>query len=488
MIIWMQKHKKWLVITIWISTIAFVGAGFVGWGSYKYGSKSGIVAVVGDKEITIDEYNQEYSKIYSQYEQYFGSSFNKELAQQLKLDEVALSQLLQKNLIMAYGSSLGFIVTQEDIAKELLRYEVFKTGGKFDKDKYKRLLEQNRMSIKDFEEGLKNSILLNKIQELFDVEPTTTEIENISKLLFIEDDITYKILNSDDMKVSINEDEIKKFYEENKSSYKSEVSYDLEIKELSLKSANSSDEEIQTHYEKFKTDYRFDDGKLKSFEEAKKEVIQDLDKNFTRREALILHSKLKKGEASFDKKITLQESKLFFNAENIEKIKEAKNSEIIKPFFENNKFYIVKVAKINPLLILTYEDAKERVILDLTKDLKSKKLDEVAQNELKNFKGIDVPGINRASTSKIKGLNERESIEFLNQLFASSQKQSVIKIGSKAVIYRVNSSKMANYDKAKRSLVKDEIQQAQQNDLLSNIIKNLENTFPIKTYIQTTKE
>ncbi len=32
MITWMQRHKKWLVITIWISTIAFVGAGFVGWG------------------------------------------------------------------------------------------------------------------------------------------------------------------------------------------------------------------------------------------------------------------------------------------------------------------------------------------------------------------------------------------------------------------------------------------------------------------------
>ena len=33
MITWMQRHKRWLVITIWISTIAFVGAGFVGWGS-----------------------------------------------------------------------------------------------------------------------------------------------------------------------------------------------------------------------------------------------------------------------------------------------------------------------------------------------------------------------------------------------------------------------------------------------------------------------
>jgi len=488
MITWMQKHKKWLVITIWISAIAFIGAGFVGWGSYNYGSKGKIVAIVGDKEITIDEYNQEYSKLYSQYEQYLGGSFNKELAEQLRLGDIAFSKLLQKNLIMTYGSYLDLIVTQEEIAKELIRYEEFKTDGKFDKAKYKRVLEQNRLTIKDFEKSLENSILFQKIQALFNIEPTVNEIENISNLLFIEDDITYKILNLDDMSVTITQDGIKKFYEENKNSYKSEVSYDLEIKELSLKSANSSDEEIQTHYEKFKTDYRFADGKLKSFEDAKKEIIKDLDENFTKREALILYSKLKKDEASFDKKITLQESKLFFNAENIEKIKEAKNTEIIKPFFENDRFYIVKIAKINPPSTLSYEDAKKRVILDLTKELKSKKLDEVAQNELKNFKGIDVFNINRASTSKIKGLNEREAMEFLNQLFTSLQKESIIKIGSKAILYRVNSSKMVDYDKAKKSFVKDEIKQAQESDLLSNLIKNLESTFPVKTFMQTTKE
>ena len=48
MISWMQKHNKYLVWTIWIATIAFIGAGFVGWGSYSFGSKAGNVAKVGD--------------------------------------------------------------------------------------------------------------------------------------------------------------------------------------------------------------------------------------------------------------------------------------------------------------------------------------------------------------------------------------------------------------------------------------------------------
>lgn len=97
MITWMQRHKKWLVITIWISTIAFVGAGFVGWGSYNYGSKGSVVATIGNKEINFEELNKEYSSLYGQYAQLFGDSFNQELAKQLRLEDIALSQLLQKN-------------------------------------------------------------------------------------------------------------------------------------------------------------------------------------------------------------------------------------------------------------------------------------------------------------------------------------------------------------------------------------------------------
>ena len=66
MITWMQRHKKYLIITIWISTIAFVGAGFVGWGQYTYGDKAGAVAKVGNVEITMGELQKSYSRLYSQ--------------------------------------------------------------------------------------------------------------------------------------------------------------------------------------------------------------------------------------------------------------------------------------------------------------------------------------------------------------------------------------------------------------------------------------
>ena len=70
MITWMQRHKKYLVITIWISTIAFVGAGFVGWGAYDLNKdRSASVAKVGNRVISVQEFQQAYGTHYNFYKQ-----------------------------------------------------------------------------------------------------------------------------------------------------------------------------------------------------------------------------------------------------------------------------------------------------------------------------------------------------------------------------------------------------------------------------------
>ena len=76
----------------------------------------------------------------------------------------------------------------------------------------------------------------------------------------------------------------------------SEVSYVYETSEVPVMSAKSSDDDIKKHYDRFKTDYRKADGKLKSFDEAKAEIIIELNTKFTKKEALKKYLKIKKAE------------------------------------------------------------------------------------------------------------------------------------------------------------------------------------------------
>ncbi len=483
MITWMQRHKKWLVITIWISTIAFVGAGFVGWGSYDYGKNGKAVAVVGDREVSVEEYQQEYSNIYEQYAKMFGSMFNKELAEQLKLKDVAYKQVLQKNLILSYADSLGLDVTNEDIAKELVKYNVFLKDGKFDKDTYVKVLAQNKLTPKVFEDSLKRGLLLQKVQLFFNLNPNSVEVENLNRLLFVEDDISIKILNSSDIKIDVKNDELKKYWEENKNSYKSEVSYDLETKEIPMISANSTQEDLKAQYDKFKTDYKFEDGRIKSFDEAKEQIIKDLDEKFTKTEALKVYLKIKKDEEKLGNKVAYVESKLPFLDEDNTKITGSKDGEIIKPFVYDNKYLIVKLVKKNQSSSLPFEQAQPLVLKDYEKLMKDKKLDELATTQLKDFTGVNISGVTRETANKISGLAQKEAIKFLNELFSSTSKEGMVKLDDKVVLYRINSSKLGEYNKSKDDIVRSNLAQLQEEELMINLIKKLENSFKIQSLI-----
>lgn len=485
MISWMQRHKKWLVITIWISTIAFVGAGFVGWGSYDYGKQGGVVAVVGDREVSTEEYQQEYSNLYDQYARIFGSSFNKEMADKLNLNDVAYKQVLQKNLILSYGDSLGLDVTNEDIARELLKYQAFLSNGKFDKPTYLRVLAQNRTTPVVFEESLKRGILLQKIQNLFQVTPNTVEIENLNKLLYVQDDITMKVLKADSITVTPSETEVKKYWEQNKNAYMSEVEYQIQLTKVSIMASNASEDDIKRHYEKFRSDYKKEDGKIKSLEEAKADILKDLDKKFTKKESLKKYLKVKKGELKLDETNTYTQATLPFNQENTTKITSSKVGDLIKPFFENNSYVIAQLVKRIDSKPLSFEKAKSAATVAYTAIAKDKKLDEMAKKQLESFSGTKIKNVSRESIDKITALDPQEAAKFLNELFSATEVKGLVKLDNKVVLYKIDSSKLGTYDKSKDESVKATLTQLQDQELMENLVKRLENTYEIQSSIDT---
>ena len=487
MITWMQKHKKWLVITIWISTIAFVGAGFVGWGSYDYGKSSGSVAVVGDREISVEEYQREYSNLYAQYQKMMGDQFNQDVAKQLNLSDVAYKMTIQKNLILAYGDELGLDITELDIAKELVTMKAFQINGKFDKPTYVKVLLQNRTTPVEYEGSLKRNLLLQKVESLFKVEPTDIEVKNLNKLLFLEDNIDIKILDPKDINVVSNEKELKKFWQTNQMRYMSKNSYELQIKRIPVSSNVPTSEELTSYFEKNRNDLKKADGKLKNIEEAQEEMIKAINLKKTKKMALREYLKVKKGESKIENTIVIFEDKLGFNVENIEKIRTATKGRLVKPFLEGNEFVLVKVMnEFNPKP-LSYEVTKTDVKKDFEEDNKKVLLVKKAIKELVDFKGTNLGYVSRDSFDKITGLNPTQSAKFLNALFAAKDVKGQINVDGKIVLYSINDSRFSKYDSSKDNIVKSTLSELQNSELMSSFVKNLENRYEVQS-TSTTKE
>ena len=444
MITWMQRHKKWLITTIWISTIAFVGAGFVGWGSYDFGKKGGDVAKVGDTIVKVKDLQNQYNNLYSQYKQMFGEKFNNEMAKNLNLEEAALSNAISNAMLVNYANELGLAVTDNEVATELVKIKSFLKDGKFNKEIYIQVLAQNRKTPIEFEDSIKQDLLIQKVKTLLNKFTTTSsqELKDIQSILFSQDKLSINIIDADKLDLSIKEADLKTYWEKNKSNYLSEVSYIIETTNIKVEN------------------------------DTKKSKTQALKK----------YLKLKKGELQFDNKKTITESNLPFSQENLTKFKEAEIGKAIKPMLENKEYIIAKILqKVDPKP-LSFVDAKELVTVDYKNNQKTILLDQTAQNSLNNFKGKDIGYVSRESINNVTGLSDQEAMDFLNQLFLTTSEKGIIKLKNKSVVYKINASKLAKYDTKKDSVVKSTMSNIKYQAAINNFITNIKTKYEITKY------
>ncbi len=445
MITWMQKHKKWLIVTIWISTIAFVGAGFVGWGSYDYGKSNSTVAIVGDQEIPLADLQNEYSSLYSQYQQMFGESFNKELAKQLKLEEAALQRVINKHLFINYATDMGLMVTDEEIAKEIIKIPSFQKDGKFDKNTYLSVLKQNRRSASEFEAILKQDLLTQKIQNILNVSLTTNEIQNISKLMYIQDKVSIAIIDSKNIKIDTKESLIKNYWSQNKDNYKSDNGYKISYTKI-------------------------DTVDIKTKKEMKKIALKK-------------YLKLKKGTEKFITTTVIYDSSTIFSPNNIIKIKNMKKDETLKPIYDNNNYYIVKLlGNVSPEP-LEYNDIASIAKNDFINFEKDKILKVKIDNLVKDFIGKDIGYINRDNLPKIQGFTNDEISKLVEKILSSTSKIDFITLNNKTIVFNITDSKFGNYDKKGDNDIVSTIGSLKTNLLSSSLLNELKNKYEVTTFM-----
>ena len=485
MISWMQKHRKYLVITIWISTIAFVGAGFVGWGMYDFNlDRASSIAKVGDEKITIKEFQNAYRNLYSYYnENVFKGKLTQEKAKELKLDKLTLNQLIREALLINYAHELGMDVSKKEVEKKLLSIKAFQKDGVFNKERYYQVLKQIRREPKEFEDGLKKEILLEKIKKLLSLKSADVEEEAFGSAIFMADKLEIASIPISDINVSLEENETKAFWEKNKNKYMIAPSYDVEAIKVSIDDIKVEEKEVKEYYQNEKFRYKDKEGKILPFEKAKDKVIKDLKFKKAKKIALKKYLLLKKGKIKADEKMTLTEGKDNFP---FEKLKRAKKGDVLKPIKQKSGFLVIKLDIINLPKPMKYEDAKRFVKQDLLEYKKLSLLEEKAKKMLKNFKGIDIGFVTRDDYKKLEKakLGENEALELLNNIFSSNKRESYYIFKDKAILYRITDQKLVDEKKLKenKDLIIKNVESLKESSIENALISQLARRYEIIRY------
>ncbi|MDD2567713.1 MAG: SurA N-terminal domain-containing protein [Thiovulaceae bacterium] len=486
MITWMQRHKKYLIVTIWISTIAFIGAGFVGWGQYSYGDKAGAVAKVGAIEISMGELQKQYSSLYNQYNQIFQGNFDEEKAKSFGLQQQALKQLVDQAYILNLAAEYDLEVTQKEMLEEIKSQEYFFKNGAFDKDFYKEVLSRNNFTMKEYEADVAKQLLIKKTLALLPVETTQNEANVLNTVFSIADKIEYKLLDDKEIAVDTSDAKLKPYWEKVRQNYMSDVSYDVAYIAHAKVEKTYNDEELENFYNDNKTLFKDNEGKILEFAHAKEKVAQALNDKASKNEALREYIAFKKNE--LPKEISVQNATISagnnpFTPELLAEVaKLSPTNGFLKPVEVNGVYTSVQLLKINPAEVKPYEEVKPLLIGEYVKQQKKEILLDLAQKSYTSFKGNVTDFITLEEAAKLKELTLAEAGEFLNALFKSQNKQGYIPLqNGKVVVYNILEQKLLQIADKKQD---DTMLQLKSAMFSKGLLENLQNRYEAQIFIE----
>jgi len=486
MISWMQKHNKYLVWTIWIATIAFIGAGFVGWGSYNFGSKAGSVAKVGDIEIKQAKLNMVYSNIYHQYNEILEGKLDDKRAKEMGLVKQAFATLEAQAKILNFAKDAGIIVSDLEVAQKLQTIKGFQQNGVFNKDIYDAYLKSQRLKAKVFEATLRDEIIIDKTLNLLKVESLPLEIKTVSAAMNVADKISYKVLTQNDISFTADEAKVRAYWEEQKENFMTQKTYTLSLLWTESSDATVTEDELKSHYETNSFNYTDAQGKQLLFDEAKDLVTRDLKLKKTKKSAQKAYIAFKKGELTSSETVTLPVNDPRLTAMLWSEIQQKDIDDILKPKVIEDKYVTVKIDHITEPKVMSYEEAKEAVTANYTVQAKKETLWALAESTLKNFEESDA-SISEFMTlenhKNLKSLNAQESLQFLQKLFTSSKEKGIIQVVDKVIIYNIMEQKLIPMDDNKTEFVKNTVDQIKQKTFESNLIKILDKKYPTELYM-----
>lgn len=150
----------------------------MGWWGFSEDERT-VVARVGARTITMDEYERAYRNIERSYRDALKEQFTPELAKQLDLKHMVINSLVERQLWLDTAKQMGLTVTPRELARTIAGIKAFeKEGtGRFDPEVYRRVLAVNRLTPEAFENSQREELLIAKVRAVVGESTAVAESE-----------------------------------------------------------------------------------------------------------------------------------------------------------------------------------------------------------------------------------------------------------------------------------------------------------------------
>lgn len=234
---------------------------FVFWGIGSNTSRSGVVALVNDEPITINEFQRAYSQMANELKNAV-PDLTEEQIQKLGLENRVLQNLVIRKLFLTESKRLGLGVSAAELRDALTAIPFFfDDKGKFSSEVYAQRLKALGQTAAMFESNLRLDMLPHKFQQI--VTAGILGDKNIARKMFAfqteKRSMDYVLFPYDVDAQTVSDDEAKALYEERKEFFAVPAQASLEfINFIPAKMADESavsDADVSAYYENNKAKF-----------------------------------------------------------------------------------------------------------------------------------------------------------------------------------------------------------------------------------------
>jgi peptidyl-prolyl cis-trans isomerase D len=156
-----KAQSPYIQATILVIILVFI---FWGVGRNDNSKSLNAVATVNGEPITLREYQKQYDQTLSGLREQFGGSIPSGLLDKLNIKQQVVSKLVQSSLLRQGAAKIGLYVSDQELQNAIKDMAAFKNeNGVFDVKRYEQVLAGSRMTVSQFEEGMRYDLLSTKV-------------------------------------------------------------------------------------------------------------------------------------------------------------------------------------------------------------------------------------------------------------------------------------------------------------------------------------
>ena len=256
---WMIKSILWLII------FAFVGTIFYSWGmGGSSNSAGGVIASVNGEKIFQGEYERTFNNIVDFYRQQFRSQFSNDMIKKLDLKNQALEALVQKKILLIEANKQDIKVSNEEVISHIKNLPAFQNNNKFNESAYRNFISSQRLTPGEFEEGQRETLLLDKMEKIFQTHSKASNSEILTEFKDQNDKIKLEYIrftsdhfNSDQ---NLTDQALQNYFQSNKSKF--EIPSQIRVEYVKIRpkeyelQIQPRDEDIEDYYQTKIADFK----------------------------------------------------------------------------------------------------------------------------------------------------------------------------------------------------------------------------------------